>query len=75
MVTRFLKCRDRVSWPIVINNKSIEVVPHAKLLGLTISNDFKWNKQGFEVVKKTALIKTLLVTAAEARKRRSRLAL
>ena len=29
--------------PIIVNNKEIEVVPSATLLGLSISNDFKWN--------------------------------
>lgn len=29
--------------PVIINDKEIEVVSKAKLLGLTISNDLKWN--------------------------------
>ena len=29
--------------PIIINNREIEVAPQVKLLGLTISNDLKWN--------------------------------
>ena len=29
--------------PITINNTNIEVVPSAKLLGVMISNDLKWN--------------------------------
>jgi hypothetical protein len=29
--------------PILINDKEIEVIPEAKLLGLTITNDLKWN--------------------------------
>ena len=29
--------------PIIINNKSVEVVTVVKLLGVTVSNDLKWN--------------------------------
>ena len=29
--------------PIVVNEKEIEVVPYAKILGLNISSDLKWN--------------------------------
>jgi hypothetical protein len=29
--------------PIVINNQTINIVTHAKVLGVTISNDLKWN--------------------------------
>ena len=46
------KCKEvRISFtksenplePITINNVNIEVVPSAKLLGVMISNDLKWN--------------------------------
>ena len=40
--------------PVVINNKSIEVVKSAKLLGLFISDDLKWNAHVAEIVKKVA---------------------
>ena len=50
----FSKSRDHVFPAVVINNKSIEVVNHAKLLGLTISDDLKWNTHISEVVKKVA---------------------
>ena len=46
------KCKElRISFtksentlePVTINNANIEVVPSAKLLGVMISNDLKWN--------------------------------
>ena len=40
--------------PVVINNKNIEVVKSAKLLGLLISDDLKWNAHVAEIVKKVA---------------------
>ncbi|KXJ06855.1 RNA-directed DNA polymerase from mobile element jockey [Exaiptasia diaphana] len=40
--------------PVTINNKPIEVVPSAKLLGLTISNNLKWNAHIENVTKKCA---------------------
>ena len=55
------KCKElRISFsttnvefePIIINNKEIEVVPSATLLGLSISNDFKWNTHVENVCKK-----------------------
>ena len=58
------KCKElRVSFarphnngfpPIVINNNSIEVVTCAKMLGLTISSDLKWNTHVHEVIRKVA---------------------
>jgi hypothetical protein len=38
--------------PIVINGKLIELVANAKLLGLNISNDLKWNFHIAELIKK-----------------------
>ena len=38
--------------PISINDKSLEVVDHAKILGLHVSNDLKWNKHVNEITKK-----------------------
>ena len=38
--------------PIVINDKQIDVVLHAKILGVNISSDLKWNHHIAEVVKK-----------------------
>ena len=29
--------------PIVVNNQPVDIVKHVKLLGVTISNDLKWN--------------------------------
>ena len=39
---------------VTINNKPIEVVTSVKLLGLTISNNFKWNAHIENVVNKGA---------------------
>ena len=38
--------------PIVINDKQIDVASHAKILGVNISSDLKWNHDISEVVKK-----------------------
>ena len=38
--------------PVVINDKQIDVVSHAKILGVNISSDLKWNYHISEVVKK-----------------------
>ena len=57
------KCREfRVDFskpcrsfqPILINNKSIDVVPSVKLLGLTISEDLKWNQHVMDICKKVS---------------------
>ena len=40
--------------PVVINDKEIEVVPQAKLLGLTIANNLKWNAHVKVVCKKVS---------------------
>ena len=40
--------------PIVVNNKNLEVIPTAKLLGLTISSNLKWNAHVSEIVSKAA---------------------
>ena len=39
--------------PIVINGKDIDVVPKAKVLGLTLSSNLKWNNHVDKVVKKS----------------------
>ena len=39
-------------YPIIINNKEIEVVQCAKLLGVTISDNLKWNKHIETICKK-----------------------
>ena len=38
--------------PIVINDNQIDVVSHAKILGVNISSDLKWNHHIAEVIKK-----------------------
>ena len=40
--------------PITINDKQIEVVSSAKLLGVLISDDLKWNVHVNHICKKTA---------------------
>ena len=40
--------------PITINDKNIEVVSSAKLLGLIVSNDLKWNAHIESICKKVA---------------------
>ena len=41
--------------PVTINNTNIEVVPPAKLLGVMISNDLKWNVYVEMICKKVAV--------------------
>ena len=43
---------SRIFQPILINNKSIDVVPSVKLLGLTINADLKWNEHVMDICKK-----------------------
>jgi hypothetical protein len=38
----------------VINNQTVNIVTHAKLLGVTISNDLKWNLHVNAVCKKAS---------------------
>ena len=38
--------------PLVLNGKPLEVVTSAKLLGLTISHDLKWNMHTSELIRK-----------------------
>ena len=40
--------------PVTINNMNIEVVPSAKLLGVMISNDLKWNMHVEMIYRKVA---------------------
>ena len=58
------KCKElRISFtksentlePVTINNTNIEVVPSAKLLGVMISNDLKWNVHVEMICKKVAV--------------------
>ena len=57
------KCKEmRISFtksekdfpPIMINNAPLEVVPHAKILGLNVSDNLKWNCHVSELVKKSS---------------------
>ena len=45
---------ERSLSPILINNKPIEVVSNAKILGVSISKDLKWNIHIVEIVKKAS---------------------
>ena len=40
---------------ILINNNPVDVVDYAKILGLTVSNNLKWNKHVDEVIKKARM--------------------
>ncbi|CAB3981868.1 Hypothetical predicted protein [Paramuricea clavata] len=40
--------------PIVINNQIVNIVTHAKLPGVTISNDLKWNLHVSAICKKAS---------------------
>ena len=44
----------RTFTPVYVNNKPIEVVPSAKILGIRITNDLKWNTHISEIVKKVS---------------------
>ena len=55
------KCKElRISFarnqtefsPVIVNGKGLEVVQHAKLLGVTISSDLSWNEHISNLVKK-----------------------
>ena len=45
---------EKVLDPITINNSPLEVVKEAKILGLNISNNLKWNIHVTEIVKKAS---------------------
>ena len=45
---------NKVFEPITINGKNVEVVTSTKLLGLTISNDLKWNTHISNTCKKVS---------------------
>lgn len=49
----FTKSKNTLE-PVTINNTNIEVVPSAKLLGVMISNDLKWNVHVEMICKKVA---------------------
>ena len=40
--------------PVMINNAPLEVVPHAKILGLNVSDNLKWNYHVSQLVKKSS---------------------
>ena len=50
----FIKLENTLE-PVTINNTNIEVVPSAKLLGVMISNDLKWNVHVEMICKKVAV--------------------
>jgi hypothetical protein len=45
---------ERTFTLVYVNNKPIEVVPSAKILGMRITNDLKWNTHISEIVKKVS---------------------
>ena len=44
---------NRVFEPIKVNNKYIDCVSKAKILGVTVANDLKWNDHVDEVIEKS----------------------
>ena len=57
------KCKElRISFarnqtefsPVIVNGKGLEVVQHAKLLGVTISSELSWNEDISNIVKKAS---------------------
>ena len=70
------KCKElRISFarntqdfePIVINEKELEVIESAKLLGVTISNNLSWNARIEEVIKKASKCLYYLVQLRRAK--------
>ena len=53
--------------PIYVNRKPLEVVEEAKLLGLTITSDLKWNKHVSNIVSKCSKRLYLLVQLKRAK--------
>jgi hypothetical protein len=51
-----------------INNRPIEIVPSAKILGMRITNDLKWNTHISEVVKK---VSTKLLFLCQLKRKKS----
>ena len=49
----FAKSKDNFE-PIILNNTSLDVVKHAKILGLNVSDNLKWNYHVEEIVKKAS---------------------
>jgi len=47
------KCKElRISFAIKVNNKNIHCVSKAKIIGVTLAKDLKWNDHVDEVIKK-----------------------
>ena len=65
MLFQFNKVRRRFS-SITVNTEVIELVDHAKVLGLIISCDLKWSKHGEEVIKKANKRKYFIVQVKRA---------
>ena len=49
-----MKTSENPLEPITINNTNIKAVPSAKLLGVLLSNDLKWNAHVEMICKKVA---------------------
>ena len=55
--------------PVVINNKEIELTFSAKILGLIVGSDLKWNDQSnFEEIIQTIVLSTAIETCKSFRK-------
>ena len=63
----FAKTRTSPIPPVIVNGNELEVVQHAKLLGVTISSDLSWNQHISDVVKKASKRLYFLVQLKRAR--------
>lgn len=61
------KKNNNIFHPIYVNGKPLEVVEEAKLLGLTITSDLKWNKHVSNIVSKCSKRLYLLVQLKRAK--------
>ena len=63
----FAKTKTSPIPPVIVNGNELEVVQHAKLLGVTISSDLSWNQHISDVVKKASKRLYFLVQLKRAR--------
>ena len=47
--------RSNMLVPIMVNGKELELVSHAKILGLTVSSDLKWTAHVQKIVSKVTI--------------------
>ena len=64
--TQFSK-REYMAEPIIINEQQLEIVRSAKILGITLTDDLKWNKHiGIFVFKPSKILYYLLTQLQRA---------